>query len=73
MVINNQIFQTYLNRLNLMIFFEQTKEEQENTDINLFSKYFSYKTPDKMAQILYYSKSKADKNGEVNSIESSLD
>ena len=44
-----------------MIFFEQTKEEQENIDINLFSKYFSYKTPDKMAQILYYSKSKADK------------
>ena len=56
-----------------MIFFEQTKEEQDNIDINLFSKYFSYKTPDKMAQILYYSKSKADKNGEVNSIESSLD
>ena len=41
-------------------FLEKIKEEQKNIDIRLFEKYFSYKAPDKLTQVLYYSKSEVD-------------
>ena len=36
---------------------EQIKEEQRDIDMDLFEKNFGYKTPDKMAQVLFKSRS----------------
>ena len=56
-----------------MIFLKLIKEEQTNIDMRLFKKYFPYRTPDKMAQVLYNSKSKAGNHSEVNLIFSGFD
>ena len=39
---------------------EQIKEEQRDIDMNLFEKNFDNKAPDKMAQVLFESRSKGD-------------
>ena len=54
-------------------FLKLIKEEQTNIDMRLFKKYFPYRTPDKMAQVLYNSKSKAGNHSEVNLIFSGFD
>ena len=54
-------------------FLKLIKEEQTNIDMRLFKKYFPYRTPDKMAQVLYNSKSKARNHSEVNLIFSGFD
>ena len=54
-------------------FLKLIKEEQTNIDMRLFKKYFPYRTPDKMAQVLYNSKSKAGNHSEVNFIFSGFD
>ena len=54
-------------------FLKLIKEEQTNIDMRLFKKYFPYRTPDKMPQVLYNSKSKAGNHSEVNLIFSGFD
>ena len=54
-------------------FLKLIKEEQTNIDMRLFKKYFPYRTPDKMAQVLHNSKSKAGNHSEVNLIFSGFD
>ena len=49
-------------------FLGQIKGEQRNIDMKLFNKYFPYKRPDRMVELLYASKSKADNNHVVSSI-----
>ena len=53
-------------------FLNQIKEQQKNIDMRLFSKYFPYERSDKMAQVLYNLKSKADNNNVVSLIDVSL-
>ena len=53
-------------------FLEQIKGEQRNIDMKLFSKYFPYKRPDRMVELLYASKSKADNSHVVSSIDVSF-
>ena len=54
-------------------FLEQIKEEQRNLDMKLFSKYFSYGRPDRMIEVLYASKSRADNNSVIRWINDSFD
>ena len=49
-------------------FLGQIKGEQRNIDMKLFNKYFPYKRPDRMVELLYASKSKVDNNHVVSSI-----
>ena len=53
-------------------FLNQIKEQQKNIDMRLFSKYLPYERSDKMAQVLYNLKSKADNNNVVSLIDVSL-
>ena len=48
---------------------EQIKEEQRDIDMNLFEKNFDYKAPDKMAQVLFDSRSKGDYYKEATCLE----
>ena len=52
---------------------EQIKEELKDIDMDSFRKYFPYKRPDIMAQVLYDSKSKAVNYDKVNSIDGGFD
>ena len=50
-------------------FLEQIKEEQRALDMNLFEKNFDYKAPDKMAQVLFDSRSNGDYHKEATCLE----
>ena len=53
-------------------FSKQIKEQLRNIDMKLFSKYFLYGRPNRMAQVLYILKSKADNKNKVSSIDASF-
>ena len=49
-------------------YLEQIKEERKNIEMGLFDKHFPYERPDRMVEVLYTSKSKADNNSVVSLI-----